>query len=186
MHNGNAEFGVGAGLVAAGGLVMAMSAPRFHYDFVCLDENGEVKWEDAFDNLVTTAGKNDLLDKYFKGSAYTATWYVGLIDADTSYTTGPAAGDTAASHGGWIESTAYSNANRPTLTLGTPASGSVNNSGNVAAFTINATDSIKGAFVITNNTKGGTTGTLYSAGTFAADRAVINGDTLNVTITLSV
>ena len=186
MHNGKAEFGIGAGLVAASGLVMAVGAPRFHYGFECFDENGELKWTDEFDNLVTTAGKNDLLDKYFKGSAYTAAWYVGLIDADTSYTTGPAAGDTASSHGGWVESTAYSNGTRPALTLGTPSAGSVNNSGSVAAFSINGTDSIKGAFVISNSTKGGTTGILYSAGAFAADRSVVSGDTLNVTITLSV
>jgi hypothetical protein len=57
-----------------------------------------------------------------------------------------------------------------------------------AVFSINATTTVGGAFLISNNTKGGTTGVLFSAADFAApgDRAVVNGDTLNVTITLSV
>lgn len=186
MEKANAKFVAAAGLIMNPDLGMGLIAPRFHYDFECFDADGNLKWQDAFDNLVTTAGKNSLIDVYFRAQTQITAWYVGLIDADTSYTTGPAAGDTAASHGGWIESTAYSNANRPTLTLAAASGGSSNNSGNVAAFTINATDSIKGAFVISNNTKGGTTGTLYSAGSFAADRSVASGDTLNVTITLSV
>lgn len=189
MHNGNANAGQGAGLVATSGLVMACGAPKFHYGFECIDEYGNLRWKDEFDNLVTTVGKNDLLDKYFKGSTYTAAWFVGLIDADTGWTA-VAAGDTMSSHGGWQEAATtnatYSNATRPALTLGTPTAGSVDNVASVAAFTINATNSIKGAFVTSVNTKDGTTGILYSAGAFAADRAVISGDTLNVTITLTV
>jgi hypothetical protein len=87
------------------------------------------------------------------------------------------------SHAGWAESVAYSNANRPTFTPGTVAAGSVDNSAAKAAFTINATAVIKGGFLTTNNTKGGTTGTLYGVASFAATRAVENGDTLNVTAT---
>src|SRR4051812_26948682 len=30
------------------------------------------QWREVFHNLVTTEGKNDILDKYFKGSSYTA------------------------------------------------------------------------------------------------------------------
>jgi len=29
-------------------------------------------------NLVMTAGKTDMITQYFKGSAYTAAWYLGL------------------------------------------------------------------------------------------------------------
>jgi hypothetical protein len=146
--------------------------------------NGEVRWNDEFANTVMTAGKTDLVDKYFKGSTYTAAWYVGLVSS--SGYSAIAAADTAASHAGWTEDQNYSQANRPTLTFGTASAGSVNNSGSVAAFSINGTTTIKGAFVITNNTKGGTTGTLYSAGLFSGDRAVVSGDTLNVTITLTI
>jgi hypothetical protein len=37
-----------------------------------------------------------------------------------------------------------------------------------------------------NNTKGGTTGTLLGGNDFAASRAVQDGDTLNVTVTCSI
>src|SRR5581483_492630 len=154
------------------------------YRFECFDANGNLKWVEEVPNQVMTAGVNDLLTQYFKGSAYTATFYVGLVD-NASFSA-YAAADTMASHAGWLESTAYSNANRPTLTLGTPASGSVDNSASKAVFNINATATILGAFVVTNNTKGGTSGTLFGAASFSGgSRAVQNGDTLNVTITLS-
>ena len=73
-----------------------VGAPRFHYAFECRDADGNLKWADEFDNLVTTAGKNDLVDKYFKGATYTAAWHLGLKGTGSA-----AAGDTLASHAGW-------------------------------------------------------------------------------------
>jgi hypothetical protein len=157
---------------------------RSRYKFECFDKNGNLKWLEEVDNLVTTAGKNDILTKYFKGSSYTATWYVGLVD-NASFSA-YAAGDVIGSHAGWLESSAYSNTNRPTLTLGTASSGSIDNSASVAVFNINATATIRGAFIVTDNTKGGTsTGTIYSEADFGASRSVVSGDTLNVTVTLT-
>lgn len=141
---------------------------------------------------VTTEGKNDTLSKYFKGSAYTATWFVGLVD-NTGFTAF-AATDTAAkitttanppTTNGWQESTAYSEANRQTLTLGTPSAGSVDNSASKATFSINATATLKGGFVVSNSTKGGTSGILYGEGAFSATRAVVSGDSVQVTVTLT-
>jgi hypothetical protein len=147
----------------------------------------ERKWHDGFRNTVTDGGANDLLDKYFSGSTYTAAWYVGLISS-TSYTA-IAAGDTMASHAGWTEAATnqptYSQANRPQLAFNSASSRSKATS-SAAAFSITGTGTAKGAFITTNNTKAGTTGILYSAGLFSGgDRAVINGDTINVSATLS-
>lgn len=152
------------------------------YRVECYAADGTLKWVDHIDNLVTTVGKNFLLDTVLAGSAYTAAWFLGLIDS-TGYTA-VAAGDTAASHTGWTESTAYSNSTRPAPSWGSASAGS--KASTATAFNINATATIKGAFLISNSTKGGTTGTLYSAGLFTGgDRAVANGDTLNVTYTAS-
>lgn len=157
---------------------------RNTYRFECFDALGNLKWVEEVPNQVMTAGINDLLTNYFKGSAYTAAFFVGLVD-NTSFSA-YAAADTMASHAGWLESAAYSNATRPSLTLGTPSAGSVDNSAAKAVFNINASATILGAFVATNSTKSGTTGVLYGAASFTGgSRAVQSGDTLNVTVTLS-
>ena len=154
-----------------------------NYTVECVGADGQVKWTDAIENLVVTVGKNDLLDKYFAGSAYTAAWYLGLVDGGTTPTY--AAGDTMASHAGWTESVAYSNATRPAPSWGSAASGS--KATTATAFNINATATIAGCFMTTISTKSGTTGILYSAGSFTGgNKSVASGDTLNVTYTASV
>lgn len=151
------------------------------YTVECFDADGQLKWSDQIKNLVVTVGKNDLLDKYFTGSSYTATWYLGLINSGGTYS----AGDTMSSHSTWTENTGYSAATRPAPTWNAAASGS--KSTTATAFSINASGTIGGAFMTSNNTKGGTTGILYSAGNFTGgNRTVASGDTLNVTYTASV
>lgn len=140
----------------------------------------ELAWRDVSRNLVVNTGLNDLLDKYFKGSTYTAAHYVGLTDGSPTI----AAGDTMASHVGWAEVAAYSEGTREALTPGTVASQSVDNSASKASFSISSTVTIGGAFVTTDSTKSGSTGTLYGAAAFTGgDRSVGSGDTVNVTIT---
>lgn len=144
----------------------------------------ELAWDGAFLNLVPTAGADDILTKYFAGSTYTAAWYMGLVDGATTPTF--AAGDTMASHAGWTENTAYSNAARPTLAFGTAASRSIALA-SAATFNINGTATIAGGFFTTVSTIGGTTGLLYSAGAFTGgNKAVASGDTLSVSATQSV
>jgi hypothetical protein len=159
------------------------------YTMQCFDKDGKLKWEASSHNLVMNVGIQDMNVQYFKGSSYTAAWFIGLINGPGSGTTF-AAGDTAASHGGWTENTGYSNATRPAATFGT--AGATNpsvqtNSASPASFSINATSTIGGAFLISNSTKAGTTGILFSASDFQApgDRSVVNGDTLNVTYTFN-
>lgn len=168
--------GLSSGLVTSPGLIIPIAAPRFHFQIECRDEYGKLKWEEEIDNLVTTAGKNDIIDKYFKGSAYTGAFYLGLAGAGTK-----AVGDTLASHAGWAEVTPYSG-NRPAIAFGTTAAGS--NTATAVSIAINATQTVAGAFIGTVNT--GTAGILYSAADFGASRSVLSGDTLNVTPTVSV
>jgi len=154
----------------------------------CYDKDGKLKWESKSPNLVVNVGLKDMNDKYFSGAAYTAAWFIGIYGAGS--TNNPAAGDTAASHAGWTEVTAYTQANRPAASFGaaTTADPSViTNSASPAVFSINGTTVVGGAFLISNNTKGGTTGVLFSASDFTSpgDRSVVNGDTLNVTYTFS-
>lgn len=158
-------------------LYLDLAALRDRFLAIPLEE----KWADAFPNLVTTVGKNNLLDNHLAGSAYTATWYMGLVDGGSTPTY--AAGDTMSSHSGWTESTAYSQANRPTAAWSAASSGSKSLSA-ALTFSINATATIAGCFLASNSTKGGTTGVLYSCGNFTGgNKSVANGDTLNVSYT---
>jgi len=147
----------------------------------CRDKNGNLKWVDTIKNLVVTEGLNDVLDKYFKGSSYTAAHYMGLTDGTPDFQPG----DTMSSHSGWTEVTAYDETARPSVTWGTVSGGSVDNSSNKATFTINAdSTTIGGLFLSTNSTKGGTSGTLYGGGAFTGgDKTLSNGDSLSAQVT---
>ena len=147
---------------------------------ICKDAKGREKWREVNDNLVTNAGLNDILDKYLKGSSYTAAWYIGIKAAGTAIAT-----DTMASHSSWSELAGYTQSTRPALSLGTVASQSVDNSASKGTFSVNATATVAGAFLVTNSTKSGTSGTLYGVVDFGSSRAVISGDTLEVTVTLT-
>jgi hypothetical protein len=154
----------------------------------CFGADGSLKWESSKHNLVVNVGLKDMNDKYFTGSGYTAAWYVGVYGA--AATNDPAAGDTMASHAGWVEVTDYSQATRPqaVFAAATTADPSViTTSASPAVFSINGTTTIGGAFLTSSKTKGGTTGILFSASDFTApgDRNVVSGDTLNITYTFS-
>lgn len=158
------------------------------YTMQCFDKDGNLKWEAECPNLVVNGGLQDMNNKYFLGSAYTATWYIGLYGSGASNS--PAAGDTMSSHIGWTEAVPYSQATRPACTFATPTTANpsvATNSASPAVYSINATATVGGAFLVSDNTKGGSTGTLYSASDFTSpgDRSVVSGDTLNVTYTLS-
>lgn len=157
--------------------IETIHAPRFFYDVVCFDADGNLKWKEEGWNLVTTVGLTDIIDKYFKGSAYTAAWYMGLKGTGTV-----AAGDTLASHAGWTEVTPYTG-NRPAITFGTTSGGSNTATAVSYSITLAGPTTVAGAFVCSVNS--GTSGTLYSAKDFSASRSVISGDTLNVTLTVS-
>jgi hypothetical protein len=154
----------------------------------CFDKDGNLKWREDNENLVVNVGLQDMNTKYFSGSAYTAAWYIGLYGAAAS--NNPAAGDTMSSHAGWTENTTYSNATRPQAVFGTATTANpsvISNSASVAVFNINGTTTVGGAFLVSNSTKGGSTGTLFSASDFQSpgDRSVVSGDTLNVTYQFS-
>lgn len=158
------------------------------YSIECRDSEGNLKWTLEPKNLVVNQGLQDMNAKYFKGIGYTAAWYIGLYGAAAS--NDPTANDTAASHPGFTEITPYSNATRPAATFGTATTANPSvqtNTSSPASFSINATATVGGAFLISNDTPGGSTGVLFSASDFTSpgDRVVASGDVLNVTYTFS-
>jgi hypothetical protein len=151
-------------------------APWMTFEVECLGPDGRLKWRETVRNVVCTAGKTDIIDKYLKGASYTAAWYIILAGAGTK-----SASDTLASHAGWTEQTPYAG-NRPAITWGTTSAGS--NTSTAVSIAITGTATVAGAGCCTVNT--GTSGVLYNVSDFSASRSVLSGDTLNVTPTLSV
>lgn len=146
-----------------------------------------VKWEDEYKNLITTVGKNEMLDKYFAGSSYTAALNMFLKGTGSA-----AAGDTMASHAGWLEvglanAPAYSG-NRPAPAFSSASAGAkaITSAQN---FTFTSGGTVAGSCFVQGGsaTKDNTTGTIVSAGDFTGgNKVVANTDQLNVSWSVSV
>lgn len=142
-------------------------------------------WEREDANLVTNVGRNDILDKYWRGSSYSQTVVMGLKGAGTV-----AAGDTQVSHAGWSEvggtnAPAYTG-NRKAVTMG--AASSQSSVSPQQTFAITSSGAVAGLFM--NNggsaTKDDTTGVLVSAVDFTGGSETVgNGDSLLVTYTFN-
>jgi len=166
-----------------------------YYHVVCRDKDGNLKWEDGFENQVVQAGKilamNTLL---YTASGYTLVGpYLGLIATATTYS--PT--DTMSSHSGWTEFTNYTvsgSAVRGTAVFATATGNNVTTSGSnvvtssatAITYTITgAGGTVTGCFLVTgsgaSSTQSSTTGTLWSAGGFSVAKATTAGDTVTVT-----
>lgn len=149
------------------------------------DPRGRKIDERYWENLVTTQGRNHMLSVTLDGATQDTTWFLFLISATPTV----AAADTFASHSGWTEVTAYTEAARQAWTGGTAASGSIDNSAAVATFTINANGtSIGGAGLGAVDTKGSSSSgdVLFAVGAFTGGNITLNsGSTVQVTATFS-
>lgn len=131
-----------------------------------------------FPNGIVTVGKNYALDVAFNDGSPIANWYIGLID-NSGYTT-LLGNDTMASHAGWAEFSTYTSATRPLWNRNAASAGAVS-SGTTTDFTFSGAGTLKGAFITSDNTKSGTTGTLWAHGLFLNNVVATDGDTLRIT-----
>lgn len=130
-------------------------------------------------NIVVNQGLNYILDAALSGGTVNTSHYIGLFS--NNYT--PIASTLVTN---LTEVNAkYNETTRPTWIEAGSTSQTITNSASPTAFTFNASETVYGAFLISNNTKGGTTGTLIAASKFAASRSMLDTDVLNVTYTLS-
>jgi len=162
-----------------------------HYHAVCRDIFGRVLWEEEFDNVVCTIGKNAVWNAALAGSSYSVTGpYMGLISSASF--SAVSAGDTQASHAGWLEA---GSSNAPTFSGNRGAATFTTASGGACAlatnptFTFTGSGTVEGAFIVFGsgavNTVGSTAGTLLSAGTFSAAQPVVSTNTLTVSYSIS-
>ena len=153
-----------------------------HYTAVCYGADGQIKWSDEIENLVTTVGKNFTLDTKLGNTAGGAV-VMGLKGTGTAVVA-----DTQAAHASWLEvglanAPTYSG-NRPTPSFSAASAGSKTTSSAVS-FSMTSTGTVAGCFINIGGsaTKDNTTGTLFSAGDFSSSKSVVSGDTIAVTYT---
>lgn len=166
-----------------------------YYHVVCRDKNGDVKWEEGFENQVVQVGKILAMTTLLTtASGYTLVGpFLGLVATATTYS--PT--DTMSTHSGWTEFTNYTvgaSAVRGTAVFAaatgnnvtTAGSNIVTSSASAITYTVTgAGGTITGCFLVTgsgaSSTLSSTTGTLWSAGGFAVAKITTAGDTVTVT-----
>ncbi len=146
------------------------------------DKDGNLKGTYDFPNGIVDEGLTDLLAVYFDADTPTTTWFIGIVD--NSGFSAFADADTMGSHAGWNEFTTYTEATRVAWVVDVPAARSATNTTS-SDFAITGTGTLKGIFIVSNSTKSGTTGILWATAAFASNVAVVNGDSLKITYTVS-
>ena len=125
-------------------------------------------------NDIMLAQIDDLLDVYFDSGNPPASWSIGLIGGTSvSITTA----DSMSSHAGWTEDQNYTEATRPAWSPNPSASQIIENSTSVI-FTLDTDTTIRGAFLTSDNTKGGAGGELWSAAALDTPEVGSSGQTI--------
>lgn len=146
------------------------------------DKDGNLVGIYDLPNGIVDVGLNSLLGVYFHADSQITAWFIGLVD--NSGFSAFAAADTMGSHSGWNEFTTYTEGNRVAWAEDASSGRSITNTTS-SDFSITGSGTIKGIFVVDENTKSGTSGTLWATAAFATNVGVLNGDSLKITYTVS-
>ena len=140
-------------------------------------------------NLIVTEGLAHILSVALGGTAKPAGYFLALFSGAAA----PAANWTAASFAAAASeivsmTEGYTSPTRPAWTPpASTATNSIDNMAAIASVTIATAGQVNvtGAAMLTNSTRGGTTGKLISATKYAAERVFQNGDTYDIGYRLS-
>lgn len=155
----------------------------FKYFFECFTADGKLKWSFTEENLIPDAGRDYLLNAGLNAGAQLSSWYIGLYSGNYA----PVGGDTAATFpANATEITTAYTGDRHALTPDALLAGVWVNSVAPAIFAfVDATTTVRGGFISSTATKGGTTGLLLSAVLAPSPKTVLAGESLKVTAGLS-
>lgn len=153
------------------------------FKVTCHDRDGNLKWIDVAKNIVVNEGLQQILDMVFDTDVSAPQkWFVGLTDSNVG---SAGATDAAAGHGNFTETTGYSEAVRQ-LFVYARTNQTMSNTDSAAAFSMDATDNIGGAFLSSDSNKATTAGVLLCVAAFSeGTKAVDDGDTVNVSYQFS-
>jgi hypothetical protein len=186
MHDAiNAQDSTDASVISGGVVHELAGVLKGTYHARCFGPDGQLKWEDTIHNLITTPGGNKLLDVIL-GNVAAGAVFMGLKGTGAAVIA-----DTQGSHASWLEvglanAPAYTG-NRQTPTFSAAAAKSKATSA-VVSYTFTSAGTVAGCFINLGGsaTKDDVTGTLFSAGDFAASKTVGIGDRIEVSYSLAV
>lgn len=135
-----------------------------------------------FDNIVVDQGLTSMLGVYLHADAQLASWFVGIYSGNYTPTNAVTAATIASAS---TECTAYTNATRVAYTPAAAANKAITNAASRADFIFNADQTVYGAFLISDSTKSGTGGVLFSAARFGTAKTVATSDELLLTYAFS-
>lgn len=153
------------------------------FEIVCRDKYGRLKWKEKIFNSTMDDAINDLFTTQFRSGTQKANWYLGLKGSSQSV---QITWNSAGIGTQFTEYTNYSESVRQTWTTAAVSSKTITNNASPATFTINgAGGTVYGAFIISNNTKTGTTGILWCCSNLAVPRSVVATDVVTVVYAVS-
>lgn len=167
-----------------------------HFEFECIDADGNIKWKDCSENIVVDQGKNAMLDTFLGNTRVPPTTYMSLIvaGAANSTTTYNSVGNVQEITGNVVTSGL-----RPAVSWTASSTGS--KAANTTSFGILASATIIGNMMVSGNlmvtggsnitavgnTSPNISGIMFSSSNFTGgSKSVNNGDTLNVSYTVSI
>lgn len=153
----------------------------FRYQCALTDADGNVvsAWEDH--NLIPQVGLDLLVRAPFGDAQPVANFYMGLMRNNTLPTSASTAADIPGLLGEFVQ---YGEANRPLWDKIYNGAAGYTNQQAPAKFTFHVDQTLYGAFLVSDDNKGGNVGTLLSVVRFNSPRQISAGLTLNVTASL--
>ncbi|NVM91072.1 hypothetical protein FHT32_004736 [Variovorax sp. SG517] len=139
-------------------------------------------------NKIVIEGLAHILNVALGSTAKPAGYFLALFSGAAAPADNWTAANFAASASEIVSLTeGYTSPTRPAWTSANTSTGSIDNMAAVATVTIATAGqlNVTGAAMLTNNTRGGTTGALVSATKYAAARVFQNGDTYDIGYRLS-
>jgi hypothetical protein len=160
------------------------------WKMVCKGPDGKIKWVEQWHNLIVDEGLNESLNVTLGNQTQSASWYIGMISGTVDTISGQlAAGDTLASNA-WTE-VPFSSVSESVRGLWdvsgvTPVSGESISNPTPVTYNFTSAETVGGAFLC--SVSSGTAGILFSEGVFGssgAEKTLGNGDTLDITATIT-
>ena len=145
------------------------------------EDHARMLWSERVNNDITMEVLTEILRDFFAGGTQKTQWYMGLI-ANSGFD-GVDISDTMSSHAGWTEATDYAGTPRPPWTPLDVTSGIILNTSPIV-FVATGTLAVRGLFLCSDSTKGGTAGKLWNRGLFSSVRTIAAGQSLTVTYTV--